>query len=457
MKVKKYSILIFLLYFLCLSFPCDVDGYISNTWLVRNARTDGRLRDIIYAKNLFVAVGDPIVLDPLYGYYFSVGEPTILVSPDGSNWTVKATDASLTSVAFGSNTFVAVGSPGMVLTSSDANTWTQRTPSYGGNLNGIAFGNNLFVAVGTNGTIITSINGIVWTTESSGITSTLIGVAYANNLFIAVGHNGSILSSSNGKSWSLQYSGIDSFLSSVSYCNGVYIAVGDQGKILTSQDGILWSLQASETTKRLFGVTYGDNNYVAVGDDGIILKSSDGITWNTMNSPVNNNLDQVIYANGTFIAVGDPGVIIQTPVQQVIEIIKNGDGSGAVFSSPEGINCGNSCFEKYDHDTYLILTAQPDTRSVFSHWSGDCSGLAASCLILLNTNKTVTAFFTAIIEPGDVNGNGILELSDAILGLQVNSSMIPSTNIFKRADVNTDGKIGMAEVIYILQKVAGMR
>lgn len=50
-----------------------------------------------------------------------------------------------------------------------------------------------------------------------------------------------------------------------------------------------------------------------------------------------------------------------------------------------------------------------------------------------------------------------MSLADMILVLQVMSGVEPSPSIFKEADVNGDNKIGLEEVLYILQKVAGLR
>lgn len=55
----------------------------------------------------------------------------------------------------------------------------------------------------------------------------------------------------------------------------------------------------------------------------------------------------------------------------------------------------------------------------------------------------------------DINGDGQVDLTDAILCLQVLSGLAPD-GIRLTADVNGDGKIGMAEAIYSLQKVAGL-
>ncbi|MGD9972828.1 MAG: BACON domain-containing carbohydrate-binding protein, partial [Desulfatirhabdiaceae bacterium] len=59
----------------------------------------------------------------------------------------------------------------------------------------------------------------------------------------------------------------------------------------------------------------------------------------------------------------------------------------------------------------------------------------------------------AVIK-GDINGDGVICLADAILALQVVAGY-PQTGLNLAADVDDDGKIGMAEVIYVLQQVAG--
>lgn len=58
---------------------------------------------------------------------------------------------------------------------------------------------------------------------------------------------------------------------------------------------------------------------------------------------------------------------------------------------------------------------------------------------------------------GDLDGNLTTDLADAILGLQLLSGVTPISNVYTHADVNGDGMIGLPEVIYILQKVSGVR
>jgi hypothetical protein len=62
---------------------------------------------------------------------------------------------------------------------------------------------------------------------------------------------------------------------------------------------------------------------------------------------------------------------------------------------------------------------------------------------------------------GDLNGDTYVDLADAILAIQVMTVQSPAAvrNDYRTSgiDVNGDGRIGLQEAIYILQKVAGMR
>jgi photosystem II stability/assembly factor-like uncharacterized protein len=70
----------------------------------------------------------------------------------------------LSAIFYAQGLFVVVGANGTILTSSDAETFTQRISGTSENLQGISFGNTVFVAVGSSGTILNSDDGIKWTT-----------------------------------------------------------------------------------------------------------------------------------------------------------------------------------------------------------------------------------------------------------------------------------------------------
>jgi len=57
---------------------------------------------------------------------------------------------------------------------------------------------------------------------------------------------------------------------------------------------------------------------------------------------------------------------------------------------------------------------------------------------------------------GDVNGSGVVDLADGILALKVLARMNPG-GVQPFSDANNDGRIGLHEAVYILQKVAEIR
>jgi len=57
-----------------------------------------------------------------------------------------------------------------------------------------------------------------------------------------------------------------------------------------------------------------------------------------------------------------------------------------------------------------------------------------------------------LIAGGDVNGDGVIDLVDAVIALQILSKLYAS-DVYTEADVNNDNVIGVPEAIFILQKV----
>ena len=68
-------------------------------------------------------------------------------------------------VAYGNSTFVAVGSGGTILTSTDGTTWTPRTSGTNGTFSEVIYGNSIFMAV-SGGTVFTSPDGATWTVQT---------------------------------------------------------------------------------------------------------------------------------------------------------------------------------------------------------------------------------------------------------------------------------------------------
>jgi hypothetical protein len=82
-------------------------------------------------------------------------------------------------------------------------------------------------------------------------------------------------------------------------------------------------------------------------------------------------------------------------VQHLLSVTRAGSGDGSVGSNPAGISCGTDCSEAYDQGTTVALTRLPDANSVFTGWSGACTG-TGFCVVTMDAARSVTANFAAL-------------------------------------------------------------
>src|SRR5439155_5973893 len=74
-----------------------------------------------------------------------------------------------------------------------------------------------------------------------------------------------------------------------------------------------------------------------------------------------------------------------------------GTGAGEVTSTPNGIECGETCSASYVSNSVITLTASPAAGSAFTGWSGGgCSG-TATCTVTMSAATTVSATFVATL------------------------------------------------------------
>lgn len=98
-------------------------------------------------------------------------------------------------------------------------------------------------------------------------------------------------------------------------------------------------------------------------------------------------------------------------------VIKVGSGSGTVTSIPVGIDCGATCTGPYDVGTSVTLAATAAAGSVFSGWSGACSG-TGECDLTMDTAKAAIATFTPIAETLSVSTSGSGSVNSSPAGLK---------------------------------------
>jgi hypothetical protein len=82
-----------------------------------------------------------------------------------------------------------------------------------------------------------------------------------------------------------------------------------------------------------------------------------------------------------------------------------GNGTGTVTSTPAGIVCPATCAASVVAGTTVSLTANPSAGSVFSGFSGACTGM--SCTVTVTSAANVTATFAPEAVEAAVVGNRI--------------------------------------------------
>jgi Divergent InlB B-repeat domain/WD40-like Beta Propeller Repeat len=90
---------------------------------------------------------------------------------------------------------------------------------------------------------------------------------------------------------------------------------------------------------------------------------------------------------------------------QNLAVQLGGTGSGAVTSTPAGIDCPPTCSFDFLAATPVSLATNADPGSVFDHWSGDCSG-TGSCDLVMTADQNVTAVFTITTRTLTVSTSG---------------------------------------------------
>jgi len=258
----------------------------ASSWTLTD--TDAtRLYGIAFGNDIFVAAG--LGLDGAY---------IVRSTDDGSNWSEEnptlrstSTNSTLYALTYAENTtssnndyFVTVGAYGKIARAPDngsgfgqsqLNVYDSSRETHNW-LYGVAYGNQSFVAVGEDGNILRGADNDtlnVWDNMTSPTTIDLNGVTFGNNTFVGVGDNGTIVrSTDNGTSWDNVTSPTTQGLQGIGFGNSTFIAVGASGTILKSTDnGTSFSSLNRSTTLGLYGVVYGTSKFVVTGSAGTII------------------------------------------------------------------------------------------------------------------------------------------------------------------------------------------
>lgn len=101
--------------------------------------------------------------------------------------------------------------------------------------------------------------------------------------------------------------------------------------------------------------------------------------------------------SGGFLSVNDTSGanVVHIMLDPVLTVMKTGGGSGVVASTISGIDCGVMCVGVYPARGSVTLRATASLGSVFTGWSGACTGTAL-CTVGMTASRTVTANFIPV-------------------------------------------------------------
>lgn len=253
----------------------------------------------------------------------------------GGTWAYTVSAQSATNprtIAYnGSNQYVAAGSNGIMLTSSDGQAWTAYNTGVTTNFDKVQYLNGNYIAMGGAGSatnLLTSPDGTTWTARTAG-TAVYNAAAFGASTYVVVGAGGAVFSSTDLVTWTSRSAGANTF-NDVIFANSVFVAVGASNSIYSSADGATWTLRtATGTFNRII---YDNSLFVAVGN-GVIFTSSDGTTWTQRTSNVGSTILNDVVWNGTiFCAVGANGVITTSPDGVTWTALFSGDNNTSLLN-----------------------------------------------------------------------------------------------------------------------------
>lgn len=274
------------------------------------------------------------------------------------NWELQTTpvlDLAYLAIAYGGNTFVAVGEESLdvgAMASTDKGASWALGESEDRVWNGVAFGNlmsfDMFISVSENGPddgrAAYSLNGginwsisltpgdCIWraitygdgkfvSVASDGATTRVMytlnpvswalpggtvpvgewyGVTHGNGRFVAVGAGATITATDPDLDWTKSI--VPTLLLDVAFGNDKFVAVSSSGEIVVSADGENWEFKYAAP----FGcrsITFGNGVFVVVGTNGKTMIGADGENWTIVDAPDTRTYLGVAFGEDTFVAV----------------------------------------------------------------------------------------------------------------------------------------------------------
>lgn len=238
---------------------------------------------VVNSTNNLIARGNGILLD-------ITASKMMLTSTDASSWTTRSPQGSRGVYAL--STHVNGGLQGcMMSTTNTANGWSIRNALLTGDVSSLNFLNGIFV--GTSSTqIVTSTDGTTWTNRATGGLTAIRNAGFGGSLYVFGNGTGSVRSTTDFVTYNTSVFGAGQATAAIAFGAGIYVAAASQN-IMTSTDAIAspWT-----TTSTIPGIAslqclkFVNGGFIGGGNAGTIITSTNGLTWTTTNSIFGTNI-----------------------------------------------------------------------------------------------------------------------------------------------------------------------
>jgi hypothetical protein len=212
----------------------SLDGHLWNQGTIQ---TPVPLYGVAYGHDSFVAVGG------VTGWYNGLFERVILASEDGQTWKqlIREDRGKLNDITFASDRFVAVGDGPTILTSHDTASWSRRDLTFQRGLHAVTYGAGRFVTVGGKFMmarydwprvhVFQSVDGFEWSECFEEAGNPMTAIAYGQGVFLAFGQN-SLFTAVDPHHWTRRLTALPW---------NCAVSFGDNRFLVVGEDRILWS------------------------------------------------------------------------------------------------------------------------------------------------------------------------------------------------------------------------
>ncbi|KAI5914628.1 hypothetical protein [Thauera sp. 2A1] len=235
----------------------SVDGI---AWTARTSPLAVPFASVAYRNGLFLA---------------GTTNSRVVTSADGATWSAASSvveaDNWVNGFAYGNGMYVARRDYG-IMSSPTGASWTLRVSSYDYSISDLIFAGGQFVAVGSFGTVLRSSDGITWTVGALGASGMAYCLTYVDGVYIAAGDAGRIWTSTDAVTWTSQ------IVATANYRSWGLIAASAAAVVVAGSDGhIAYSLDAGATwaTQDAAFAAVGINALIEV--DGVFVAAADDV------------------------------------------------------------------------------------------------------------------------------------------------------------------------------------